>query len=66
MKEIYEEIAVLELLEEQGSINEDQIKKKVALNVELLHILDEEELYWYRRCHETWLLKRDNNTSFFS
>jgi hypothetical protein len=45
MKEIYEEIAVLELLEEQGSINEDQIKKKVALNVELLHILDEEELY---------------------
>jgi hypothetical protein len=65
MKEIHEEIVVLQLLEEQGSINEDQIKQKVALNVELLHILDEEELYWYRRFHETWLLKGDNNTSFF-
>jgi hypothetical protein len=63
MKEIHEEIAVLQLLEEQGSINEDQIKQKVALNVELLHILDEEELYWYRRFHETWLLKGDSNTS---
>jgi hypothetical protein len=37
----------------------------VALNVELLHILDEEELYWYRRCHEIWLLKGDNNTYYF-
>jgi hypothetical protein len=65
MKEIHEEIGTLGLLEEQGSINDDQIRKKVALNVELLHILDEEELYWYRRCHETRLLKGDNNTSFF-
>jgi hypothetical protein len=31
----------------------------------LIHFLDEEELYWYNRCHETWLLKGDNNTSFF-
>jgi hypothetical protein len=45
MKEIHEEIAGLELLEEQGARNEDQIKKKVSLHVELLHILDEEELY---------------------
>jgi hypothetical protein len=65
MKEIHEEIAGLELLEEQGARNEDQIKKKVSLHVELLHILDEEELYWYRRCHKAWLLKGDNITSFF-
>jgi hypothetical protein len=37
----------------------------VNLNAELLHMLDEEELYWYRGCNETWLLKGDNNTSFF-
>jgi hypothetical protein len=65
MKEIHEEKAALELMEEQGSIKDDQIRKKVALNVELLHILDEEELNWYRRCHEIWLLKGDNNTYYF-
>jgi hypothetical protein len=33
--------------------------------VELWHILDEEELHWYKRCHEKWLLEGDNNTKFF-
>jgi hypothetical protein len=31
----------------------------------LFTILDEEELYWFKRCNETWLLKGDNNTEFF-
>jgi hypothetical protein len=30
-----------------------------------MKILDEEEMYWYKRSHENWLLKGDNNTSFF-
>jgi hypothetical protein len=29
-----------------------------------MKILDEEEMYWYKRSHENWLLKGDNNTSF--
>jgi hypothetical protein len=27
--------------------------------------MDEEELHWFKRSHETWLLKGDNNTEFF-
>jgi hypothetical protein len=34
------------------------------LKVELMKILDEEEMYWYKRSHENWLLKADNNTAF--
>jgi hypothetical protein len=37
----------------------------VDLNAEFLRILDEEELYWYRRYNEIWLPTGDNNTSFF-
>jgi hypothetical protein len=35
------------------------------MKTELLQILDEEELYWFKRCQENWLLKGDNNTDFF-
>lgn len=28
-------------------------------------LLAEEELYWYNRTHNTWLLEGDNNTKFF-
>jgi mannosylglycoprotein endo-beta-mannosidase len=28
-------------------------------------LLDQEETYWVNRCHENWLLKGDNNTSYF-
>jgi hypothetical protein len=31
----------------------------------LLHIFEEEELYWFKRSHENWLLKGDNNTVYF-
>jgi hypothetical protein len=32
---------------------------------EMLHILEEEELFWFKRSHKTWLLQGDNNTEFF-
>jgi hypothetical protein len=38
-------LADLETLEEIGTLNHDQIRKKVDANVELLSILEEEELY---------------------
>jgi hypothetical protein len=27
--------------------------------------LEDEELYWFKRCHETWLLKGDCNIEYF-
>ena len=32
---------------------------------ENLKSLEKEEMYWYERSHETWLLQGDNNTSYF-
>jgi hypothetical protein len=32
---------------------------------EYLSLLDQEESYWHKRCHEEWLLKGDNNTKYF-
>jgi hypothetical protein len=56
---------VLEELEEANPLFADQVIHRKALQVEFQKILDEEELYWYKRSHETWLLKGDNNTNFF-
>jgi hypothetical protein len=52
-------------MEEYGPLNLSQIEKKVGLTSELLHVLEDEELYWYKRNHENWLLKGDNNTEYF-
>jgi hypothetical protein len=41
------------------------MRLRAQLKTELLQILDEEELFWFKRCHETWLLKGDGNTEFF-
>jgi hypothetical protein len=35
------------------------------LRIELMQMLDEEEVHWFRRCNETWFLKGDNSTKFF-
>jgi hypothetical protein len=40
------------------------IKSDIDLKVELFKIMDEEELHWYKRSHESWLLKGNNNTYF--
>lgn len=29
-------------------------------------MIDEEEIYWYKRAHGKWLHEEDNNTQFFS
>jgi hypothetical protein len=55
-------LATLEFLEEQGSLSESQIKRKVELKVKFFQLMEEEELFWFKRFHETWLLKGDNNT----
>jgi hypothetical protein len=63
-KEVAEEMADLETLEEGNTLSHDHLRRKVELKTELLHIL-EEELYWFKRSHENWLLKGDNNTEYF-
>jgi hypothetical protein len=44
-KEIHEELASMELLEEQGALCDLQIKKKIEMKVEFLRIMEEEELF---------------------
>jgi hypothetical protein len=39
--------------------------RKMQLLKELMNLLEQEESYWQSRCHEQWLLKGDNNTSYF-
>lgn len=41
------------------------MSRKIDLIRESLQLLDQEESYWHNRCHEQWLLKGDNNTSYF-
>jgi hypothetical protein len=64
-KEIKDKLSDLELMKESCCLNEDQITLRIGMKIELLQILDEEELYWFKRCHENWLLKGDNNTKNF-
>jgi hypothetical protein len=36
-----------------NSLSEAIIRERMALKVELLQIIDDEEVHWFRRCHET-------------
>jgi hypothetical protein len=64
-KEIYGDLMQLEIMEEINTLIEQQVRKRMLLNAELMKILDEEEAYWFKRGHESFLLKGDNNTDFF-
>jgi hypothetical protein len=64
-QEIQDQIMRFEEMEEAGPISTEQISEKIDIKIELMNILDEEEVYWFRRCQENWLLKGDNNTEFF-
>jgi hypothetical protein len=64
-KEINEEMLDWENMEEVAPLSIEQVKQKNALKVELWKILNEEEKYWNKKCHETWMLKGDNNTDYF-
>lgn len=51
--------------EELGPLPYTALCLRANLTTELLKILEEEELYWFKRSHETWLHKGDNNTDYF-
>jgi hypothetical protein len=63
--QIQEELRDLEVMEEQCALDENHIRKRIELKVELFQILEDEELYWYKRSHKDWLLRGDNNTEFY-
>ena len=46
-------------------MSSSQLDRKVWLLCENLKSLEQEELYWFERSHETWLLQGDNNTAYF-
>jgi hypothetical protein len=58
-------LVVLEELEERGPLSAAECENKIRWKAELLQILEDEELYWFKRRHETWLLRGDNNTKYF-
>jgi len=64
-KTLQEELTMLELEEESYDLNLDQLHRKVEVRKNIMSILKEEELYWFRRSHSTWLLEGDNNIEFF-
>lgn len=64
-KDYKSELGLLESIEEDVGLSADQIDRKMWLLIENLKSLEQEEMYWYERSHETWLLKGDNNTSYF-
>jgi hypothetical protein len=39
--------------------------RKTDIHVQLFNLFAEEELLWYQRSHEKWLLEGDLNTSYF-
>jgi hypothetical protein len=65
-KELCEELRVLENIEATSSLSCEQWLRKNWIMCENLRILEQEEVYWYSRSHENWLLQGDLNTKFFS
>jgi hypothetical protein len=63
--EIKEELAFIETLEEANELPPDLSVRKTEISVELMKIYAEEELLWYQKAHEKWLLEGDLNTSYF-
>lgn len=55
----------LELKEESIPLTNLEIEEGVKLQTELMSLLELEELFWFKRSHETWVLKGDNNTEFY-
>jgi hypothetical protein len=64
-REIESNLCELEQIEEIGNLSETQIRNRFIWKIELLTMMEEEERYWFQRCHETWLLQGDNNIEFF-
>jgi mannosylglycoprotein endo-beta-mannosidase len=63
--EIKEELSFIETLEEANELPPDLSVSKTEISVELMKIYANEELLWYQKAHEKWLMEGDLNTSYF-
>jgi hypothetical protein len=61
---ISDELSKLETNEELHGLEDHQYAQKVSLIKQDMSLIEQEEAYWLNRCHEQWLLKGDNNTSY--
>ena len=52
-------------MEEQGHLEPDMLDRRAELCSKLQEMLADAELFWLQQSHETWLLKGDQNTTFF-
>jgi hypothetical protein len=52
-KKILEELEVIEQSEEIALLDNQTIGRRCTLMAEMLHILEEEELFWFKRSHKT-------------
>ena len=59
---VQEELLLLEQREEIQCLDLSQIQRKIVIHNK---ILEDEEAYWFKRAHTTWLHQGDNNTEFF-
>lgn len=64
-KEYQNELLELEEIEESVGLSVTQYERKAWLLCENMKNLEQEEMYWFERSHTNWLLKGDNNTSYF-
>jgi mannosylglycoprotein endo-beta-mannosidase len=60
-----EELASIEALEEESDLSPELNSRKTDIHVQLFNLFAEEELMWYHRSHEKWLLEGDLNTNYF-
>lgn len=63
--EIQSLLKELEEEEEHRPLSFSNLILRTNLVTKLMNILEEEELHWFKRSHETWLHKGDNNTDYF-
>jgi hypothetical protein len=65
-KKLLDRIQEIDKIVEDTTLESDLISERCKLEGELEKIMDDEESYWQRRGGEKWVLKRDNNTIFFT
>ena len=60
-----DELLDIEQAEENAMLSLSMYNKKVEIQSNILKMLKENEIYWFKRSHEKWLHEGDNNTEYF-
>lgn len=59
------ELELLEALEEESPLNATDGPRKVEIMTLLHNLYADEEMYWFQRSHQKWLLEGDSNSKYF-